>query len=144
MTEHHGAISNLVDRVIELLDERNYAELAKLFAHGTLSLSRPNDPCPVSATGELDVAAMLSGMLPPPSPGNFARHIASNLLIDVDAAGGTARARMYTTAFFIAAGRPPHMLGLGRHMDDLALVDGTWWFTNKCIVGDAQFSPPAA
>lgn len=144
MTEHHVAISNLTHRFIELLDQRNYRELAKLFAHGSLSISRPNDPNPVSATGEAAVAAMLAGMLPPPSPDSFARHIASNLIIDVDAGGATARARMYTAAYFIASGRPPHFLGLGRHRDELACKDGAWWFSRKSIIGDAQFPPPAA
>lgn len=144
MTEHHAAISNLEHRFIELLDRRDYREVAKLFAHGSLSISRPNDPNPVSATGEEAVAAMLTGMLPPPSPDSFGRHIASNLIVDVDPGGEKAKARMYTALHLIASGQPPRFVGLGRHMDELAFVDGAWRFSQKSIIGDAQFPPPAA
>lgn len=144
MPDHHNAISNLNHRFIELLDQRNYAEVAKLFAHGSLSISRPLDPNPASGEGEAGVLAMLTGMLPPPSPDAFARHIPSNLIVEIDDGGTTAQARMYTAAHLFVPNKSPHFLGVGRHMDKLVLRDGLWTFVEKTIIGDAQFALPKA
>ncbi len=135
-------ITNLEYSFIEKLDRRDYADLATLFTDGKLVIARPDLAEPPSATGEADVARMLESTLPPAMPTAFGRHIASNLIIEIDENAGTATARMYTAAYLMVQGRPPHFLGVGRHQDRFKRVDGVWRFSEKLITGDA-FYPPA-
>lgn len=137
----YGEIVNLEHRFIETLDQRDYAALATMFTNGTLVIARPDLAEPPSGTGEAAVAEMLTATLPPPSPTAFGRHIASNLIVEIDERAGTATARMYTAAYLVVQGRPAHFLGVGHHEDRFERIDGAWQFTEKVITGDAFYPP---
>ncbi|WEK02975.1 MAG: nuclear transport factor 2 family protein [Candidatus Devosia phytovorans] len=137
----YAEITNLQHEFIETLDQRDYAGLAAMFSNGTLVIARPDLAEPPSATGEPAVAQMLATTLPPPMATAFGRHIASNLIIEIDEDAGTATARMYTAAYLVVEGRPAHFLGAGRHQHRFVRNDGVWEFAEKVITGDAFFPP---
>lgn len=140
--DHNQEIANLEHLFLEQLDEHNGSAVAAMFAHGTLEILVPGQPDLVG-TGIEGVTQSLTKLLRPRRPNSFGRHIASNLIIEVDEAALTAKARQYTCLVNITQGQQAYVVGLGRHYDELARIDGKWWFTRKHILGDVIASPPA-
>lgn len=136
----YGQIANLEYRFIEALDQ-DLESIAPMFAHGTLEMviDEAETMIGVGVDGAADVMRSITRPRPADS---FGRHMATNLIVDLDDDGVTAHAWFRTTLFYVESGMPLHILGLGRHEDELRLVDGQWTIYTKRIVGEVRYPPP--
>ncbi|MDG4668104.1 nuclear transport factor 2 family protein [Mycobacterium sp. 236(2023)] len=133
-------ISNLHYRFIELLDARDNAGMAALFANGTFELNFRNT---FTATGEEAVFALLQRLFPTkPTAEAWSRHYVTNLIIETDDELGTATDRLYSSAWGVRAGKPAHFVGMGRHVGDFELINGEWVFKKLVIYADVDYPYP--
>jgi 3-phenylpropionate/cinnamic acid dioxygenase small subunit len=125
-----AAITALVHRYAELLDQGDLDGTAALFAHATwrsVGRAQPLEGAEAVRRG-YDNVILYDGV---PST----KHVISNLTIDVDDAG-TATARSY---FTVLQGRPDFPLQpvlAGRYEDRFEKVDGQWRFAERVIHPD--------
>jgi len=136
-------ILNLEHTFIEHLDNDDIDRMASLLEHGSLELVIDGTDVAASGAGAAGARDVLAAVSRPRPTGSFGRHLVSNPIIDVDEKTGTATARFRTILHYVTPGMPLHVLGLGRHEDKLALIDGIWHITCKQIIGDVRYPPPA-
>lgn len=141
--DHYRLITNLEHQFLRELDRRNLAGIAAMFVQGTLEMTIPGRPNPLSGTGEAAVMQLLKSVLPANPAGTYGRHAASNLIVDLDEIAGTATAQLNSSLVLIREGKPAHFMGLGRHEDELKLIENRWWFARKTIIGDVRYPPPS-
>lgn len=136
-------ILNLEHRFIELLDDDDVSSVASMFEHGTLELSIEGTDFSAVGNGVSGATDVLASTARRRTSGSFGRHIASNHIIEIDDDTETAMIRFRTVLYYVAPGHPLHIMGLGRHEDQLTLLEGAWTITRKRIIGEVRYPPPA-
>ncbi|MDG4668035.1 nuclear transport factor 2 family protein [Mycobacterium sp. 236(2023)] len=136
-------ILNLEHTFIEYLDNNDLDQLAALFQHGALELVINGTEVAASGAGVAGARDVLSAVSRPRPEGSFGRHFVANPIVDIHEDTRTATVRFRTILYYVSPGEPLHVLGLGRHEDELCHLDGTWRITRKRIIGDVRYSPPA-
>jgi hypothetical protein len=121
-------IENLLARYCETYDAGDFGAYAALFAHGrvvgpTGSFSTP---------AEIEAYHTANCRLYDGRP--MTRHVTTNIEIHVDEAAGTATARSYVTVHQATPTFPLQVIFVGQYLDELAKLDGTWWFTERRAV----------
>jgi 3-phenylpropionate/cinnamic acid dioxygenase small subunit len=132
MVTDHDAIAALIYTYAERLDAGDLEGVASLFAHATLR----NDGFDGAFRGTEDIlrlyrnSAILYGGKP------CTKHVTTNLIIDVDESGKTARARSYYSVLQARPELPLQIIIAGRYHDRFARIDGAWGFTDRLIFID--------
>jgi SnoaL-like domain len=120
-------ITDLMFRYAELFDTGRFDEFAALFEHGRWHRAEPGA---AAARAWIEANVQLYDGL------TRTKHVTTNVVVDVDEAADTARATAYVTIFQAAPDFPLQPIFAGRYQDELARIDGRWWFTRRVVVND--------
>ena len=126
-----SAISALVHAYPRLQDSANFEGIGKVFAKGRFSSTMGR------SLGGAELAADRARGIRLHEDGTPRTSIlTTNLLIDVDDAAGTARARSYYAMLKQPPGEPLHVAGAGRYHDAFVREDGAWRFEERVSIFD--------
>jgi 3-phenylpropionate/cinnamic acid dioxygenase small subunit len=130
--ESHHAISTLMFRYAECVDRADFAGLAELFANAELrsSSAAPGEGGMRGAQVERFYAATNRVH---PDGTLRTRHLATNLMIDIDEANGRASARSYFLVLQATERLPFQPIAGGRYEDRFERVSGVWRFAERLI-----------
>ncbi|MCU1481287.1 MAG: hypothetical protein JWQ19_2073 [Subtercola sp.] len=120
-------ISNLMTRYAELYDSGQHEAYAQLFVHGRIV--GPGGEVRATPAEILEYHANHSISYDDGTPRTA--HNISNVFIEVDEGGETARARCYFTVVQEAPGFALQVISAGQYHDDLIKVDGAWFFEER-------------
>jgi 3-phenylpropionate/cinnamic acid dioxygenase small subunit len=132
--ESHHAITNLMFRYAECVDQADFDGLSELFAHGRLgSDSAESDEGMTGAQVGRFYAATnkvhANGTL-------CTRHLSTNVRIDIDEEADSATARSYYVVFQATGKLPFQPIVGGRYEDRFERVDGEWRFAQRNVIVD--------
>jgi 3-phenylpropionate/cinnamic acid dioxygenase small subunit len=131
--ESHQAISTLCYRYAEMMDAADFEGLTQLFADAQLT----NEGVPDAVVGGEAIGALYRRMNRVHDDGTLrTRHLASNVMIDIDEDANTATARSAFVVFQQTAELPLQPIVTGRYRDEFARRDGEWRFTRRHIIVD--------
>ena len=132
MSSEHE-IENLIYRYGEYVDLARFDELTDLFRHGAIRSDRGSSDLRGADVGTFYRATNRvhadSGTL-------RTRHIASNVIVAVDDAAGTATARSYFVVCQQTSVLPLQPIVSGRYHDTFHKIEGEWWFDIRMIYVD--------
>lgn len=135
MHDYH-AICNLAYRYPELLDAGDHTRLGMLFQQGEVrcfagELSAGDPAVGAQAvTQQYDTQVQLHDGQP------RTRHVITNLIVEIDDDGRTAKGRSYFQVVQEAPGLPLQIIASGRYHDSFEKRDGDWYFVQKIINAD--------
>ena len=124
----HEAITALVHGYAEQLDDGDLEGVARLFRRSTYKAAGGD-----IRRGEAEVLAALRRRIRLHDALPRTKHVITNLVIEVDAAAGTASSRSYFTVLQATARLPLQPIIAGRYHDRFACADGAWHFTARVI-----------
>jgi hypothetical protein len=129
----YGQIANLIARYAFATDDGDFPALGRLFAQAIFTL---NDREPVH--GAAAVTALARQVLQTYEGGTpRTRHVTTNLLIDIDEPGGTARSRSYFTVLQSLPEFPLQPIAAGHYEDRFARDGaGVWHFAARAVCTD--------
>jgi 3-phenylpropionate/cinnamic acid dioxygenase small subunit len=130
--DDRAAIAALIYAYAERIDAGDFAGVAELFEHATYGAL--GAPALRGAAAVLDVFRRLVHLHDDGTPRT--KHVTTNLVIDLDAAGGTASARSYFTVLQATATLPLQVVAAGRYHDRFERVGGQWRFAERIIFLD--------
>jgi len=130
--ESHHAISALMFRYAECVDRADFDGLSQLFAHAELrsSSAAPGEP---AMRGEQVGRFYAATNRVHPDGTLRTRHLATNLLIDIDESADRASARSYFVVLQATANLPFQPIAGGRYEDRFERVKGQWRFAERLI-----------
>ncbi len=118
------AITKLIYTYAERIDDGNFAGVGELFAHATLTFEGFGD----AVTGRDAIEALYTRSTRRYEDGTpRTKHVMTNVMVDVDDGGATARSRSYFTVLQAVPGAlalQPVIAGRYRHTYEL--VDSGW------------------
>jgi len=123
------AIAGLIFGYAERIDAGDLAGVAALFRNATYRSAQGGTYRDSAAV--LDVLTRLVILHADGTPRT--KHVTTNLVIDVDAAGGSATARSYFTVLQAADGFPLQPIVAGRYHDRFVRDAGVWRFEDRLI-----------
>ncbi|MFI6345716.1 nuclear transport factor 2 family protein [Streptomyces sp. NPDC050560] len=131
------AVENLIARYAELVDDGDFAGLGALLADAEFAGS--GDP----VRGREAIEEMFRRTLVVYDDGTpRTQHVTTNLLVEVDEAAGTARARSYVTVLQALPGLPLQPVACGRYRDRFERRGDGWRFVERRVhirlVGDVS------
>jgi 3-phenylpropionate/cinnamic acid dioxygenase small subunit len=139
--ESHHAITALLFRYAECIDQADFAGLARLFAHGQIRSSAAADPSRGIPGARMREFYASTNKVHPDGTLRT-RHLTTNVLIEIDEAADTATARSYYVVLQATPALPFQPIVGGRYEDRFARVDGAWRFVDRLIhvdqVGDVS------
>ncbi|MBJ20717.1 MAG: Ring hydroxylating enzyme beta subunit [Deltaproteobacteria bacterium] len=130
--ESHHAISTLMFRYAECVDQANFDGLSELFAHGTIrstSAKKADEGMRGEAVGRFYAATNRvheDGTL-------RTRHLATNVQIEIDEAADSATARSYYVVLQSTPDLPFQAIVGGRYEDHFVRAGGEWRFDDRLI-----------
>ena len=131
-TDEH-AIQTLMNDYCYLIDSGNLGGFADLFSHGTWLVQ--GDPRG-GDTGSAAVMETLQNIILYDGKPNT-KHVMSNIQLEIDAAGDTARAQCYITVYqAVPPDFPLQPIFIGHYHDSFRYIDGNWHFTLRDIHPD--------
>ncbi|TML18764.1 MAG: nuclear transport factor 2 family protein [Actinobacteria bacterium] len=129
MSSEHD-IENVMYRYGEYVDLARFDELGELFRHGAIRSDRGSGDLRGEAVATFYRATnrvhLDTGTL-------RTRHIASNVIIEVDEPAGTATARSYFVVCQQTSVLPLQPIVAGRYHDTFRRIEGEWWFDLRMI-----------
>jgi ketosteroid isomerase-like protein len=136
MDDDRAAIAALIHGYAERIDAGDLDGLAALFADGVYRSDRGG-----RYEGAAAVREVLGRLVKLHDDGTpRTKHVTTNLIVDVDAAAGTATARSYFTVFQQTAAIPLQAIIAGRYEDRFVRDARGWRFAERLIrmdlVGD--------
>lgn len=128
MTDHRGAIENLLYTYAESIDAGDYEAIGALFAHGAITDAEGN---PI-AVGAQAVTALYNATTRKYEDGTpRSHHVTSNLLIEIADDENSAVCRSRFTVFQQTSELPLQPIIAGSYTDSFERVDGTWRFVER-------------
>jgi hypothetical protein len=135
-------ITDMMFRYAELFDTGQFDEFAALFEHGKWHKAEPG--AAAARRWIDDNVHLYDGQ-------TRTKHVTTNVVVDVDENADTARATGYVVVFQALPDFPLQPIFAGRYQDELARIDGCWWWTSRAVVGDlygdisrhVKYGPPA-
>jgi 3-phenylpropionate/cinnamic acid dioxygenase small subunit len=122
------AITDLLFRYAELMDLGDFAGVTELFRHARIRVG-PGDG------GFVDADAMRviweENVIRYPDGTPRTKHVTTNVVVELDADGRTARSRSYYTVFQQVEDGPLQPIIAGRYHDAFEQVDGEWRFSER-------------
>lgn len=149
MSDSAIEITNLIYRYAELIDAGDLDAVAELFAHGRICGVEDGPPETVF-TGTAGVRKMYEMAVRIHDDGTpKTRHNTSNVQLEIDEDGGTARTKSYYCVTQATPELPLQVIVTGHYQDTFHRLDGVWWFDSRTMfvdqVGDVshhlKFSP---
>ena len=136
MTGHddRDAITKLVFRYAELVDEGAYSAVAQLFEHATFRAMVGADV--YTRTGADQVREQFEHMVLTYDGVPCTKHVTTNVVVHVDDRARTAASRSYYSVLQARPDLPLQVIIAGRYHDAFAEVDGEWRFTDRLIFSD--------
>ncbi len=134
MEPDHVAVTNLVYRYAELVDQGDFAGVGRLLAHAVITIE--------GMDFEQRGAEVIQGVLEEwtrryPDDGTpHTRHVFTNPIVEVDADAGTASVRSSFTVFQQVDEQPLQPIIIGRYHDRFERVDGVWRFSGRHLFND--------
>ncbi|MCE2390559.1 MAG: nuclear transport factor 2 family protein [Proteobacteria bacterium] len=136
--EARHAISALIYGYADALDTGDLDGVAGYFEHCVIRVHDTGD----TFEGTAGVREMFArhtayydseGLADPESPQSHphTKHVTTNLVIEVDDGGGSARARSYFTVLQARPGFPLQIVIAGRYHDRFECIDGEWRFSER-------------
>ena len=123
-------IENVMYRYGEYVDLARFDELGELFRHGAIRSDRGSG----DLRGEAVATFYRATNRVHPDTGTLrTRHIASNVIIEVDDPAGTATARSYFVVCQQTNVLPLQPIVAGRYHDTFRRIEGEWWFDLRMI-----------
>jgi hypothetical protein len=130
------AIQSLMYTYAERQDAGDLEGLADLFAHGRIA-AQPDGSTPQTFAGRDAVLGMYQAAARLHDDGTpRMKHVVTNAIIELDAAGGVASARSSYTAFQQTDVLPLQPVICGRYHDSFQRLDGVWWFDTRIMLVD--------
>ena len=130
--ESHHAITTLMFRYAECVDTADFEGLSSLFAHGILTSSAADDPSG-GMTGEA-VGRFYAATNKVHEDGTLrTRHLATNLIVDIEEEENTATARSYYVVLQATGKLPFQAIVGGRYDDEFRRTQGQWHFARRLI-----------
>jgi 3-phenylpropionate/cinnamic acid dioxygenase small subunit len=135
-------ITNLIYRYAELIDAGDLAGVGELFAHGRICGVENGPPDSVFA-GAAGVRQMYETVVRIYDDGTpKTKHNTSNVQLEIDEAGGTARSRSYYCVTQATPELPLQVIVTGHYKDTFHRLDGVWQFDSRTMfidqVGDVS------
>jgi 3-phenylpropionate/cinnamic acid dioxygenase small subunit len=135
-------IANLIYRYAELLDAGDLDGVAGLFAHGRIC-GVENGPPETVFAGTAGVRKMYEMAIRIYDDGTpKTRHNTSNVQLEIDEGGGTARSTSYYCVTQATPDLPLQVIVTGHYHDTFHRRDGGWWFDSRTMfldqVGDVS------
>jgi SnoaL-like domain len=129
----YGQIANLIARYAFATDDGDFPALGRLFTQATFAL---NNGEPVH--GAAAVTALARQVLQTYEDGTpRTRHVTTNLFIDIDEPGGTARSRSYFTVLQSLPTFPLQPIAAGHYEDRFTRdASGAWHFATRAVHTD--------
>jgi 3-phenylpropionate/cinnamic acid dioxygenase small subunit len=132
MTSDEQAIRNLLFTYAERIDRGDLDGMARLFEHAAY---RAGDQPPLSDWRR--VAELNQSLIRLYEDGTpKTQHDTTNVWIELDASGTTARARSRFTVLQRAPGQPLQVIVAGRYHDEFEKHAGAWRFRSRHILMD--------
>lgn len=132
MISAHDQIRNLIHRYAEGIDTGRFEVWEELFEHAEICVAiGDNEPVVIARGG--DLAVMTGGIIIYDDGTPRTRHVVSNVIIEVDEAGGTATARSYNTTLQHVPGHPIEIIATARYFDSFELAGDAWRFSQRII-----------
>jgi 3-phenylpropionate/cinnamic acid dioxygenase small subunit len=137
--EHVEAIRRLLHRYAECIDAADFAAVGELFAHGEIRAGGLDRP----VRGADAVRRLYESANRVHEDGTLrTRHVVSNEIVDVDAAGRAATARSYYVVYQATPRISLQPIVAGRYRDRFERAEGGWRFAERTIevdlVGDVS------
>jgi 3-phenylpropionate/cinnamic acid dioxygenase small subunit len=132
MEDDRAAIGALVYAYAERLDAGDFAGVGDLFAEGVFRSDRGG-----RYEGAAALREVLGRLVIVHEDGTpRTKHVTTNLVIEVDAADGTATARSYFTVLQATATIPLQVIVAGRYHDRFVRGSGGWRFADRLVYVD--------
>ena len=132
--DDRDAVTKLVLRYAELVDEGAFATVAQLFEHATFRAVVGTDV--YTRTGAEQVREQFEQMVITYDGIPATKHVTTNLVVEVDDQVRTATSRSYYSVLQARPGLPLQVIIAGRYHDAFAQVDGRWRFTDRMVFSD--------
>jgi len=135
MTSGYVAVPNLIARYAELIDGGDFAGVAELLQHCTITVEETGS----ETRGREDIQALYDTWTRRYEDNGtpHTKHVTTNLILDVDEEAGQAACRSYVTVFQgVGEEFPIQPIYSGRYRDRFERVDGEWRFVERHMVGD--------
>ncbi|MFT5605211.1 MAG: 3-phenylpropionate/cinnamic acid dioxygenase small subunit [Paracoccaceae bacterium] len=126
--DDYRAIENLMYRYAFKLDAGDLAGVAELFRHGEI-VAPAADSVVKGYNAVLDMYNNSTRLFECGTPKT--RHIISNVMIEVDSNGLTAKAQAYFTVVQATPGLPLQTIISGHYKDSLDKHEGSWRFARR-------------
>jgi 3-phenylpropionate/cinnamic acid dioxygenase small subunit len=128
MTDHRGAIENLLYSYANAIDDGDYEAIGALFAHARIADADGN----AIAEGKDAVIALYNLTTRKHADGTpLTHHVTTNLLIDIAEDEETATCQARFTVFQKTDVLPLQPIIAGRYADSFECVGGKWRFTER-------------
>lgn len=129
-------IANLIYRYAELLDSGDLDGVAGLFTHGRICGVEDGPPETVftGAAGVRQMYEMATRIYDDGTPKT--KHHTSNVQLDIDEDGGSARSTSYYSVTQATPTLPLQVIVTGHYKDTFHRVDGDWWFDTRTMFVD--------
>lgn len=133
MSDSRESILRLMNEYCYRIDSGDLQGFANLFEHGTwLVQGDPNG----GDTGSSAVMETLQNIILYDGKPNT-KHVMSNIQVEIDDGGDSARAQCYITVYqAVAPDFPLQPIFIGHYYDSFARVGGAWHFTMRDISPD--------
>jgi 3-phenylpropionate/cinnamic acid dioxygenase small subunit len=129
-------ITNLIYRYAELIDAGDLDAVAELFMHGRIYGVENGPPESVFA-GTAGVRQMYGTAVRIHDDGTpKTKHLTSNVQLEIDEAGGTARSKSYYCVTQATPELPLQVIVTGHYHDTFHRLDGVWWFNSRTMFVD--------
>ncbi len=136
MPDSAREIENLLYTYAERIDAGDLEGVADLFAHGRIAASPEAGP-EQTFEGRERVLALYRGSTRIYADGSpHTKHVTSNSIIEVDAAGDGASARSYYTVFQQVEDLPLQPIISGRYHDRFKCIEECWHFDTRIMIVD--------
>ena len=129
--ESHHAITTLMYRYAECVDQADFDGLSEIFVKGTIgsTSAESGEGMTGAQVGRFYAATNRvhdNGTL-------CTRHVSTNMMIDIDEAAGSATARSYYVVFQATEKLPFQPIVGGRYDDRFERTDGEWHFARRIV-----------
>ena len=133
--ESHHAISNLLFRYAECVDQADFDGLSKLFTHGTIR-STSAEESKKGMRGE-QIGRFYAATNRVHDDGTLrTRHLATNVRVEIEEERDSATARSYYVVLQATPKLPFQPIVGGRYEDRFERVGGEWRFADRVVLVD--------
>ena len=133
--ESHHAISSLMFRYAECVDQADFDGLSELFANGSIRSTSAKES-DAGMQGEV-IGRFYAATNRVHEDGTLrTRHLATNVHIEIDESSDSASARSYYVVLQATPKLPFQPIVGGRYEDRFERVDGRWHFADRLVLVD--------